>query len=427
MIAPAHPATFGGPQPTASTLRHEFVMLSALTEHLPARWWPTPRPVAPADYRRVARAHLPPFLWRYLEGAAGERSTFDANRSALDEVALRGRVLRGLSEVDTGIELLGRRWTSPIGLAPVGAAGMYARRGETQAARAAEASGLPFTLSTVGVCTTAEVSEAVNRSSFWFQLYVIRDRGARKALLEEARRCGCDTLVFTVDMPVPGKRYDDLYPGGLADGSPTSGPRRVGEALLHPHWAANVGLRGRPHVLGNVAPFLRAGDSGLEDFFRWMGENFDPTIDWSILDEIREEWEGPLVIKGLLDPEDAVRAAAAGADGLVVSNHGGRQLEGGSGTASLLPGIAAAVRAAHPDVALLVDGGVRSGTDVFRMLALGANAVLVGRPWVYALAAAGQAGIERWLELTREELATQMILAGVDSIAAIDREALEVR
>ncbi len=395
-------------------------MLARVRDRLPARWRPTAKALAPADFRPAARAALPAFLWNYLEGAAGERQSFEANRAALAGIELRPRVLRGLSEVDTSIELLGRRWTLPIALAPVGAAGMFARRGEAQAARAARRVGVPFTLSTVGVCTTAEVSEAVAGEPFWFQLYVIRDRVARRTVLEEARRCGCDTLVFTVDMPVPGRRYDDLYPGGLADGARSAGLRRTLQAVTKPHWAVNVGLLGRPHTLGNVAPFLRDGETGLRDFFRWMAENFDPGIDWSVLDEIRDQWRGNLVVKGILDPEDAARAARAGVDGLVVSNHGGRQIEGAPGTAAGLPGIVAAVRPTHPDVAILVDGGVRSGTDVMRMVALGADAVLVGRPWVYALAAEGQGGVERWFDLIGRELATQMVLAGVDSIAGID-------
>ena len=399
-------------------------MLDSLCDHLPARWRPTPKPVAPADYRAAAEAHLPRFMWRYLEGAAGERQSFDRNAEALSRLAVRPRVLSGLAEADTGIELLGRRWRSPIALAPVGAAGMCARRGEVLAAKAARAAGVPFTLSTVGVCTTAEVSAAVEGAPFWFQLYVIRDRSARSAVLEEARRHGCDTLVCTVDMPVPGKRYDDLYPGGLADGGAGAGLRRVLQAAARPHWAVNVGLLGRPHVLGNVEPFLKRGETGLQDFFRWMRENFDPTIDWSVLEEIREQWDGQLVVKGIMDVDDAKRAAAAGADGLIVSNHGGRQIEGSPATAEVLPAIASAVRSAYPGLALLVDGGVRSATDVFRMLALGADAVLVGRPWVYAMAAAGQPGIERWLELTRDELVTEMILAGVDRVDAIDASCL---
>lgn len=394
-------------------------MLNEFLEQLPSRLMPTPRPLAPGDFRAAARARLPGFLWHYLEGAAGERQSFDANRAALADVSLRGRVLRGLAEVDTTTELLGRKWQMPLALAPVGAAGMYARRGEAQAARAAHAAGVPFTLSTVGVCTTAEVSRAVDGAPFWFQLYVIRDRAARRALLEEAAELGCDTLVFTVDMPVPGKRYDDLRPGGLADGSPASSARRFLQACARPHWAVNVGLLGRPHNLGNVAGFLREGETGLQDFFRWMAENFDPSIDWTILEEIREMWSGNLVVKGILDPEDARQAVAAGADGVVVSNHGGRQVEGSPGTAALLPAIAAAVRAEQPETAVLVDGGVRSGTDVFRMLALGADAVLVGRPWVYAMAAGGRAGIEQWLSLIEAELTTQMILTGVDSVRAI--------
>ena len=301
---------------------------------------------------------------------------------------------------------------------------MYRQRGECLGARACQSVGVPFTLSTVGVCPLHEVSTALGGQPFWFQLYVIRDPGARRALLQQAQEVGCDTLIFTVDMPVPGKRYDDLYPGGLADGSALADVRRYIQAAQRPHWSFHVGLRGRPHHLGNVAPFLAKGETGLQDFFRWMSANFDPSIDWAILDEIREQWSGQLIVKGIMDAEDTQRVAAAGADGIVVSNHGGRQIEGCPGTATVLPDIAAAARQHHKDLSILVDGGVRSGTDVFRMLALGADGVMVGRPWVYAMAADGQAGVERWFAQVKAELETQMILAGVESVKDIGQQHL---
>ena len=242
-------------------------VFNRLSNQLPARWWPTPRPVAPSDYRQVAQARLPRFLWNYLEGAAGARQSFDHNRSDLDAVRLRARVLTGINEVTTSRQLLGRDWALPMACAPIGAAGMYGQRGECQGARAAQTTGIPFTLSTVGVCPMQEVSAAIDGAPFWFQLYVIRDPAARQALLQQAAESGCDTLIFTVDMPVPGKRYDDLYPGGLADSGALSGGRRVLQAMQRPHWSCNVGLLGRPHHLGNVVQFLKAGETGLQDFF----------------------------------------------------------------------------------------------------------------------------------------------------------------
>lgn len=402
-------------------------LLGRLANCLPARWCPTPAPVAPKDFRTVAQATLPGFLWNYLEGAAGDRQSFDNNRQALNEVTLRARVLAGLEDVNTSINLLGRDWSLPIACAPIGAAGMYGWRGERQGARACESVGIPFTLSTVGVCPIEEVSEAIGGAPFWFQLYVIRDSGARKALLDKAKESGCDTLIFTVDMPVPGKRYDDLYPGGLADSGAFANARRVMQAVRRPHWAFNVGLCGRPHHLGNVVPFLNKGETGLQDFFKWMSANFDPRIDWQVLEEIREQWPGKLVLKGIMDAEDATKAMDYGIDGFIVSNHGGRQIEGCPGTAAVLPAIARAAKSKNAATSILVDGGIRSGTDIFRMLALGADAVMVGRPWIYALAAGGQPAIERWFAMTKAELETQMVLAGVSSCSDISEQHLAPR
>ena len=255
---------------------------------------------------------------------------------------------------------------------------------------------------------------------FWFQLYMIRDRGFTRDLLVKARELGCSTLVFTVDMPAPGVRYRD-YRSGLA-GAPgfTGALRRIWQALEHPAWAWDVGVNGRPHSLGNVAPVL-GGKSGIDDFFAWMRNNFDASISWKDLEFIRSEWKGPLVIKGVLDVEDAREAVKLGADGLVVSNHGGRQLDGVVSTARALPPIAEAVGA---DLAVLADGGVRSGLDVVRMLALGAKGVLLGRAWAYALAGGGQKGVAHMLQLVEAEMRVAMALTGARAIAEITRDSL---
>jgi L-lactate dehydrogenase (cytochrome) len=368
------------------------------------------------DYREMARRRLPRFLFDYIDGGSYDERTLRANVTDLSDIALRQRVLRDVSAIDLSTELFGQRMAMPVALAPIGLAGINARRGETQAARAAERAGVPFTLSTVSACPMREVRAAVERP-FWFQLYMIRDRGFMRDLLAAAREAQCSALLFTVDMPVPGSRYRDLR-SGLA-GAPGLGGqlRRFVQAIQRPHWAWDVGVMGRPHQLGNVAPML--GDhSGLEDFFAWMRGNFDSSVTWRDLDFVRSEWAGPLILKGILDPDDAREAAALGADGIVVSNHGGRQLDGVPSTARALPAIADAV---GDRLTLLADGGIRSGLDVVRMLALGAHGVLIGRAWAWALAGAGQRGVAHVLELIAAEMRVAMALTGVTRVADIDR------
>jgi len=373
------------------------------------------------DYRELARRRLPHFLFEYMDGGSYGEVTLRRNVADLEQIALRQRVLRDVSQLDLSTTLFGQKLAMPVGLGPIGLAGMNARRGEVQAVRAAEAAGIPFCLSTVSACPLDEVARAATQP-FWFQLYMIRDRGFMRELLAKARELGCSALVFTVDMPVPGSRYRD-YRSGLAGAPGMAGAaRRFWQAAQRPGWAWDVGLRGRPHSLGNVAPVLGA-NTGLEDFFAWMRENFDPTICWRDLEFVRREWTGPLILKGVLDVEDAREAVKLGADGLVVSNHGGRQLDGVPSTAQALAPIAEAVGEA---LTVLVDGGVRSGLDVVRMLALGAKGVLLGRAWAYALAGGGQAGVAHMLQLVEAEMRVAMALTGATSTAAIDRNALAV-
>jgi len=375
-----------------------------------------------ADFRELARRRLPRFLFEYIDGGSYAEVTLRRNTTDLGDIALRQRVLRDVSVLDLSTELFGQTLALPVALAPIGLAGLNTRRGECQAVRAAERAGVPFTLSTVAACTIGEVAAAASQP-FWFQLYMIRDRAFMKDLLAQAVEYRCSTLVFTVDMPVPGSRYRD-YHSGLAGVSGLKGAMwRVAQAAAKPGWAWDVGLRGRPHTLGNVAPVLQGG-TGIEDFLAWMRENFDPSIAWRDLDFIRSEWKGPLVIKGLLDPEDAKEAAAVGADGIVVSNHGGRQLDGVLSTARALPGIAEAV---GDKLTVLADGGVRSGLDVVRMLALGAKAVLLGRAWAWALAAEGEAGVAKMLKIIEAEMRVAMSLTGVTHIAEINRAILSER
>ena len=373
------------------------------------------------DYRDLARRRLPPFLFEYIDGGSYAEVTLKRNVADLEAIALRQRVLKDVSQIDLSTTLFGQQLAMPIALAPIGLAGMNARRGEVQAVRAAEKAGIPFTLSTVSACPIPEVAAAAKKP-FWFQLYMIRDRAFMRDLLAQAAAVGCTTLVFTVDMPVPGSRYRD-YRSGLAGAPGLAGAaRRMAQAIRHPRWAWDVGVHGRPHALGNVAPVL-GPNTGLEDFFAWMRDNFEPAVGWEDIAWIRSQWQGEIVIKGILDPEDARQAAEAGADGIVVSNHGGRQLDGALSSARALPPIAEAV---GDRLVVMADGGVRSGLDVIRLLALGADCVLLGRAWVYALAAGGEKAITHMLDLMRAEMRVAMALTGTIRIADISPTMLHI-
>lgn len=367
------------------------------------------------DFRGAAKRRLPRFLFDYIDGGSYGEETLARNLTDLADVQLRQKVLRDVADITLETRWFGQSSSMPIVLGPIGLTGMYARRGEVQAAQAANAKGVPFCLSTVSVCDIAEV--AAGAGPAWFQLYVLRDRTFMTDLLAKAREEGCKTLVFTVDMPVPGARYRDAHSGLSGPAAPL---RRMIQAITKPRWAWDVGVRGRPHKLGNVAPVLGA-DSGLSDFVAWLAANFDPSIQWDDLSWIRASWDGPLIIKGILDPEDAKTAADIGADGIVVSNHGGRQLDGTCSTTAALPAIAEAV--GHR-VTVFADSGVRTGLDVVRMLALGANGVFLGRAWVYALAAAGRPGVARLLEILDNEMRVAMALTGCTSVQRIDSSIL---
>lgn len=371
---------------------------------------------ASTDYRAAAQRRLPPFLFHYLDGGAYAEHTLKRNVSDLADIALRQRVLRNMSQLSLETRLFNETLSMPVVLAPVGLTGMFARRGEVQAARAAAAKGIPFTLSTVSVCPIEEVAPAIDRP-MWFQLYVLKDRGFMKNALERAKAAGVTTLVFTVDMPVPGARYRDAHSGMSGPNAPL---RRMLQAITHPRWAVDVGLLGRPHDLGNISTY-RGNPTGLADYIGWLGNNFDPSISWKDLEWIREFWDGPMVIKGILDPQDAKDAVSFGADGIVVSNHGGRQLDGVLSSARAMPAIADAVKG---DLAILTDSGIRSGLDVVRMIALGADTVMLGRAFVYALAVDGEAGVSNLLELIEKEMRVAMVLTGAKSISEISADSL---
>ncbi|WGM31887.1 FMN-dependent L-lactate dehydrogenase LldD [Brevundimonas sp. NIBR11] len=371
---------------------------------------------SPGDFREAARRKLPPFLFHYVDGGAYAEQTLRRNVEDWGDVPLRQRVLGGVGEVDLTTRLFDDILSLPVVLAPVGLTGMYARRGEVQAAKAAAARGVPFTLSTVSVCPIEEVAPAIDRP-MWFQLYVLRDRGFMRNALERAKAAGVKTLVFTVDMPVPGARYRDAHSGMSG---PNAEVRRMVQAMTHPAWAWDVGLRGTPHDLGNVSRYLGKA-TGLADYIGWLGANFDPSISWKDLQWIRDFWDGPMIIKGILDPEDAKDAVSFGADGIVVSNHGGRQLDGVLSSARALPAIADAVKG---KLTILTDSGIRNGLDVVRALALGADAVMLGRAFVYALAAGGQAGVETLLDLFAKEMRVAMTLTGSNKISDIGPDAI---
>jgi L-lactate dehydrogenase (cytochrome) len=369
-----------------------------------------------ADYREAARRRLPPFLFHYIDGGAYAEQTLRRNVDDLADVALRQRVLKDMSQLDTSIELFGEKLSIPVTLAPVGLTGMYARRGEVQAARAAEAQGIPFTMSSVSVCAIEEVAPKIKRP-MWFQLYVLKDRGFMRNALERAQAAGCSALVFTVDMPVPGARYRDMHSGMSGPNAPL---RRYWQGLTHPRWAWDVGLMGKPHDLGNISTY-RGQQVGLQDYMGYLGANFDPSISWKDLEWIREFWRGPMLIKGILDPEDAKDAVRFGADGIIVSNHGGRQLDGVLSSARALPAIADAVKG---QIKIVADSGVRNGLDVVRMLALGADATMIGRAYIYALAAAGEAGVRHLLALMEKEMRVAMTLTSVARVADIGPDLL---
>ncbi|EIV1894282.1 FMN-dependent L-lactate dehydrogenase LldD [Vibrio parahaemolyticus] len=371
---------------------------------------------ASTDYRAAAKAKLPPFLFHYIDGGSYDERTLKRNTDDLGDVALRQRVLRDMTDLSLETEIFGEKLAMPIALAPVGLTGMYARRGEVQAAKAAEKKGIPFTMSTVSVCPIEEVAPSIERP-MWFQLYVLKDRGFMKNVLERAKAAGVTTLVFTVDMPVPGARYRDMHSGMSG---PNAAMRRVFQSMRHPSWALDVGLLGKPHDLGNISTY-RGEPTKLEDYIGWLGANFDPSISWKDLEWIRDFWDGPMVIKGILDEEDAKDAVRFGADGIVVSNHGGRQLDGVLSTAKALPSIADAVKG---DLKIFVDSGIRTGLDVVRMLALGADCTLLGRSFVYALAAQGGAGVENLLDLYDKEMRVAMTLTGAKTIADLSRDSL---
>lgn len=377
-------------------------------------------PASTLDYRQLAKEKLPRFMFDYIDGGANDELTLHRNHTAFHDIEIRQRVLRDVSRIDTSTTVLGQPLSFPLSLAPVGMSGLYARRGEVQGALAAKNKGVAFTLSTVGICSVEEVSERTQHP-FWFQLYMVRDRNAVRRLLERAQHVGCKTLVFTVDLPVAGMRHRDTR-NAMSAATFKGQVSKAIQLAARPSWIWDVGIMGRPHQFGNISEMVE--DSGdLNSYRVWLDTQFDTSVTWKDIEWLRSVWPGKLVIKGIQEVDEAQEAVNVGADGIVVSNHGGRQLDTVAPTIYKLPPIADAV---GKKLDILMDGGVRSGLDVYKALALGAKTVLVGRPWVWSLAAGGQIAIENLLGTLQRELEVTMILGGLNRVEDITREALDI-
>ncbi len=379
-------------------------------------------PVTPSDYREHARRRLPRQIFDYVDGGAGEEATMRANVADLEAISLRQIVMRDVTVRDPGVEVLGQRLALPVALAPVGLGGMLARRAEVQAARAAAAAGVPFVESTVSICSIEEVAEATSAPP-WFQLYVMRDRDYAESLMARADAVGAPVLMLTIDLAVVGARHRDTRNAMVGNPSGWAKARRALDLVSHPRWLGSVAIGGRPLTFGNLERAV-PGAKTPEAFKDWVDSQFDPSVTWDDISWVRRNWPGRLVVKGVLDPEDARRAAAAGVDGIVVSNHGGRQLDSAPSSARALPAIAAAV---GDEVEVLADGGVRSGTDVVKMIALGARAVLIGRPWAWAVAARGERGVRDMLAALEKDIDTALGLTGHTSVSELDDSAVYYR
>lgn len=365
---------------------------------------------AASDYRALARRRLPHMLFEYIDGGATDENTLRRNVTDFDKLTLRFRVMRDLRNVDTRTEIFGQEWAMPLGLSPVGLAGMYARRGEVQAARAAVAAGVPFCLSSMGVC---DIDEVANGSvPPWFQLYMLEDRGLAGDIIARARAAGCPVLFVTVDNALQGIRYRDQRSGFYE----RNFVRTALDGLRHPSWMIDVWLRGRPHCLGTMFAALE-GRPSTE-----MAKLLDRGLTWKDLEWIQNEWGGPLVAKGILDPDDARSAVDAGCQGIIVSNHGDRQLDGVDSSIMALRRI---VDVVGDDTLIFMDGGVRSGVDVLKALAVGARACFIGRPWAYALASGGQNAVSYLLDGLKAEFTVALGLAGCTHVGDISRKLLQ--
>src|SRR5579863_1875969 len=368
------------------------------------------------DLRQTYHAKVPRAFVDYCESGSYAEETLRANRADLERIKLRQRILCDVSRRSTKTTILGEPAALPLVLAPVGLTGMQRGDGEILACRAAQEAGIPYTLSTMSICSIEDVAAAVDKP-FWFQLYVMKDRGYIRALIERAAAAKCSALVLTVDLQVIGQRHRDIKNGMTVP--PEIRIKNLIDIATKPAWALSV-ARGKRKTFGNIAGHY-PGMNNVSVLSKWISEQFDPTLSWKDVEWIKSLWPGKLILKGILDVEDARIAAKTGAAAIVVSNHGGRQLDGAPSSISMLPAIADAVGA---EIEVMFDGGIRSGQDIFRALALGARSCMSGRAYIYGLGAGGQAGVARAIEIMRNELDISMALTGITSIAGIDRRAI---
>lgn len=377
-------------------------------------------PACIEDYRTIARKRLPRQFFDLIDGGAYDEVTLRENRDDIRKLRFRQRVMRDVSRIDTSVTILGQRLSMPLSLAPIGFCGLFAGRAEVLAARAAEKAGVPFCLSTVSICSIDEVRRATS-TPFWFQLYMMRDRGFVRDLLRKAQDAGCSALVFTVDLAVVGARYRDVRNGMAADAPLKAKLATAWEILRHPSWIRNVAIGGAPLIFGNLAHAVPDARN-LGQFKNWADSQFDPSVTWRDIEWVRDNWTGPIVIKGVLDSEDARAAAGIGAQAIMISNHGGRQLDSAPSTISVLPRI---VDAVGDRLEVMVDGGIRSGQDVVKAMALGAKACSIGRAWAWAVAAGGEKGVGDALAILRREMEITLALIGMPNVSDLDASVLD--
>jgi L-lactate dehydrogenase (cytochrome) len=360
------------------------------------------------DLRQLARRKVPRAFFDYAEAGSYSEQTLRANRSDLERIKLRQRVMVDVSSRDTSTTMLGETVSMPFGLGPVAMTGLERGSGEILACRAAHAASIPFTMSTLSICSIEDVAAAVNKP-FWFQLYVMKDRGFVRSLIERAAAAKCSALVLTVDLQVLGQRHVDIKNGLSVP--PALKIKNLVNMATKPGWVFSV-LSGKRWTFGNLQGHVK-GMEGVKSLAQWVGSQFDETLNWKDVEWIRSIWPGKLIIKGILDLDDAKLAAKTGATALVVSNHGGRQLDGTASSISVLPRVADAVGA---EIEVMFDGGIRTGQDVLRALALGAKSCFIGRAYIFGLAAGGEAGVASAIDIIRKELDVSMALTGVKRI-----------
>ncbi|MDR6452520.1 alpha-hydroxy acid oxidase [Variovorax paradoxus] len=372
------------------------------------------------DLRRLARKRVPRMFYDYVDGGSWTEYTYRANEEDFGKIEFRQRVAVDIAERSTASTMVGQAVSMPVAIAPTGLAGMQHADGEILAARAAQKFGIPFTLSTMSICPIEAVAEATGRHPFWFQLYVLRDRRFVEGLIERARNANCSALVVTMDLQVFGQRHKDRKNGLSTPPRPTL--RNLVNLASKPRWCWNM-LGTRHRHFGNIVGHAKGVDN-IGSLVEWTREQFDPRLSWQDIEWIRKRWNGKLIVKGIQDPEDARLAVESGADAIVVSNHGGRQLDGASSSISTPPRI---VEAVGHRVEVHMDGGIRSGQDVLKAIALGARGTYIGRAMMYGLGALGEKGVATALHLIQNELDLSMAFCGKTDVRGIDREILRMR